>query len=96
MPATLDLERALQLLSLPREVGQHPETATPITAGLGRYGPFILHDGTYANLEGMEEVFTIGLNRAVTLLAEKRAGGGKSRFQRNARDRVERPRRASG
>ncbi len=82
--ATLDLERALQLLSLPREVGQHPETATPITAGLGRYGPFILHDGTYANLEGMEEVFTIGLNRAVTLLAEKRAGGGKSRFQRNA------------
>ncbi len=81
---TLDLERALQLLSLPREVGQHPETATVITAGLGRYGPFILHDGTYANLEGMEEVFTIGLNRAVTLLAEKRAGGGKSRFQRNA------------
>ncbi len=81
---TLDLERALQLLSLPREVGQHPETATPITAGLGRYGPFILHDGTYANLENMEEVFTIGLNRAVTLLAEKRAGGGKSRFQRQA------------
>jgi DNA topoisomerase I len=83
--ATLDLERALQLLSLPREVGQHPETATVITAGLGRFGPFILHDGTYANLlENMEEVFTIGLNRAVTLLAEKRAGGGKSRFQRNA------------
>jgi DNA topoisomerase I len=82
--ATLDLERALQLLSLPREVGQHPETATPIMAGLGRYGPFLLHDGTYANLEGMEEVFTIGLNRAVTLLAEKRAGGGKSRFQRQA------------
>ncbi|MEQ1651940.1 MAG: type I DNA topoisomerase [Hyphomicrobium sp.] len=81
---TLDLERALQLLSLPREVGMHPETATVITAGLGRYGPFILHDGTYANLEGMEEVFTIGLNRAVTLLAEKRAGGGKSRFQRQA------------
>ncbi|MGL4397261.1 MAG: type I DNA topoisomerase [Hyphomicrobium sp.] len=82
--ATLDFERAMQLLSLPREVGQHPETATPITAGLGRYGPFILHDGTYVNLESMEEVFTVGLNRAVTLLAEKRAGGGKSRFQRNA------------
>ena len=82
--ATLDFERALQLLSLPREVGMHPETATPITAGLGRYGPFILHDGTYANLESMEEVFSIGLNRAVTLLAEKRAGGGKSRFQRQA------------
>lgn len=82
--ATLDFERALQLLSLPREVGLHPETATPITAGLGRYGPFILHDGTYANVENIEEVFSIGLNRAVTLLAEKRAGGGKSRFQRAA------------
>ena len=82
--ATLDLERALQLLSLPREVGIHPETGTPITAGLGRYGPFILHDGTYANVDSMEEVFSVGLNRAVTLLAEKRAGGGKGRFQRNA------------
>ncbi len=82
--ATIDLEKALQLLSLPREVGQHPETNTPITAGLGRYGPFILHDGTYANVENIEEVFSIGINRAVTLLAEKRAGGGKSRFQRQA------------
>ena len=82
--ATLDLEKALQLLSLPREVGLHPESGTPITAGLGRYGPFILHDGTYANVDNIEEVFSIGLNRAVTLLAEKRAGGGKSRFQRNA------------
>ena len=82
--ATLDFEKAMQLLSLPREIGLHPETGTPITAGLGRYGPFILHDGTYANLEHIEEVFSIGLNRAVTLLAEKRAGGGKSRFQRHA------------
>ena len=71
----------MKLLSLPREVGVHPETGKPITAGLGRYGPFILHDGTYANLEGIEEVFSVGLNRAVTLLAEK-AAGGKSRFQR--------------
>ena len=71
----------MKLLSLPREVGMHPETGKPITAGLGRYGPFILHDGTYANLEGIEEVFSVGLNRAVTLLAEK-AAGGKSRFQR--------------
>ncbi len=49
--ATIDFEKALQLLSLPREVGIHPETGTPITAGLGRYGPFIQHDGTYANVE---------------------------------------------
>ena len=79
--ATIDLEKALQLLSLPREVGLHPETGKPITAGLGRYGPFVLHDGLYANLESIEDVFTVGLNRAVTLLAEK-AAGGKGRFQR--------------
>ena len=54
--------------------GQHPETGKTITAGLGRYGPFVLHEGTYANLESIEDVFTIGLNRAVTLLAEKKAG----------------------
>jgi len=62
-------------------VGLHPETGKPITAGLGRYGPFVLHDGLYANLESIEDVFTVGLNRAVTLLAEK-AAGGKGRFQR--------------
>ncbi len=80
--ATIDLEKALQLLSLPREVGLHPETGKPITAGLGRYGPFVLHDALYANLESIEDVFSVGLNRAVTLLAEKAAGGGKGRFQR--------------
>jgi DNA topoisomerase I len=82
--ATLTLEQALSLLRLPREVGLHPETGTPITAGLGRYGPFILHDGTYANLPSVDEVFSVGINRAVALLAEKKAGGGKSRFQRAA------------
>jgi DNA topoisomerase-1 len=49
-----------------------------ISAGLGRYGPFVLHDGTYANLDGIEEVFSIGLNRAVSLIAEK-ASKGKGR-----------------
>jgi DNA topoisomerase-1 len=82
-PNTIELERALQLLSLPRTVGTHPETGKPITAGLGRYGPFILHDGTYANLQSAEEVFSVGINRAVVLLAEKKAGTG-SRFQRAA------------
>jgi DNA topoisomerase-1 len=82
--ATIDLEKAMQLLSLPREVGIHPETGTPVTAGLGRYGPFILHDGTYANVDSVEDVLTIGLNRAVTLLAEKRAGKGGGRFGRAA------------
>ena len=73
----MTLERALRLLTLPREVGLHPETGKPITSGIGRYGPFILHDGVYANLPDAEEVFTVGLNRAVDLLAAKAAGGGR-------------------
>jgi len=78
-PATLTLEQAVRLLVLPRAVGDHPEDGKPITAGLGRYGPFILHAGTYANVADIDEVFDIGLNRAVVLLAEKRAGGFKGR-----------------
>jgi DNA topoisomerase-1 len=69
--ADVDLDTALRLLTLPREVGIHPETGKKITAGLGRFGPFILHDGTYANLKDPEELFEIGVNRAVTILAEK-------------------------
>ena len=71
----MDLEKGLRLLRLPREVGKHPEDGGVITAGIGRFGPFVLHNGTYANLTGADEVFEVGLNRAVTLLAEKRAGG---------------------
>ena len=82
-PATVSLERAMQFLSLPREVGLHPETGTPIVANLGRFGPYVVNDGTYANLESPEDVFTIGLNHAVTLIAEKKAKGGKS-FRRQA------------
>lgn len=74
-PEDIDYEKALALLSLPRDVGAHPETTKMISAGLGRYGPFLLHDGTYANLESIEDVFTVGLNRAVTVLAEKVAKG---------------------
>lgn len=75
--ADLTLEQALQLLSLPRIVGEHPESGKAISAGLGRYGPFIVCDGKYANLPDVEEVFTVGLNRAVDLLAAKAAGGGR-------------------
>jgi DNA topoisomerase-1 len=82
--ATIEFDLALKLLRLPREVGMHPETNTMIEANLGKFGPYIKHDGTYANVESIEDVFTIGVNRAVTVLAEKRAGGGKSRFQRAA------------
>ncbi len=78
-PATVDFEKALALLSLPRDVGAHPETGKMISAGLGRYGPFVLHDGTYANLESIEDVLSIGLNRAVTVLAEKQSKGAGAR-----------------
>jgi DNA topoisomerase-1 len=75
--ASLDLEKALALLSLPREVGMHPEDGKPIQAGIGRYGPFILHDGKYANLDSVDEVFVVGINRAVSVIAEKQARGGR-------------------
>jgi DNA topoisomerase-1 len=78
-PAAMDLEKALRLLRLPREVGPHPEGGAVILASIGRYGPYLQHSGAYANLGSTDEVFEIGLNRAVALLAEKRAGAGKGR-----------------
>jgi DNA topoisomerase-1 len=69
--ADADLEKALMMLALPREVGPHPEDGEMIEAGLGRYGPFVKHGKTYANLANIDEVFEVGLNRAVTLIAEK-------------------------
>jgi len=75
----IDLDKALQLLSLPREIGKSPEDGEPIIAGIGRFGPYVQHAKTYASLDSVDEVFTVGLNRAVTLIAEKRANPGKGR-----------------
>ena len=80
VPEDVDLERALALLSLPREVGRHPEDGEPIRAANGRFGPYVQHGKTYANLEPGDDVFHIGLNRAVTLIAEKIAKGPRRRF----------------
>jgi len=74
-PENIDLETALKFLSLPRDIGLHPESGKPIVANFGRFGPFVLHDGTYASLDSDEEVFTVGINRAVDLLAQKKAKG---------------------
>ena len=63
--------------SLPREVGIHPESGKPITAGYGRFGPYVQCDGKYASLSTPEEVFEVGANRAIALLAEKAAKGGQ-------------------
>ena len=73
----LDLDWAVKLLSLPREIGAHPETGEVITASIGRYGPYLAHNGKYAKLRGTAEVFETGMNSAVTKLAEAAAGGGR-------------------
>ena len=73
-PAAVTLQQALGLLSLPREVGRHPETGKPISAGLGRYGPYLRHDGAYVSIPRGDDVLEIGLNRAVVLIAGKTGG----------------------
>jgi len=78
-PDDVTLEQAIKLLSLPREVGMSPEDGEPIIAGIGRFGSYVKHGKTYANLETGDDVINIGLNRAVTLIAEKRANPGKGR-----------------
>jgi DNA topoisomerase-1 len=80
-PDDIDLTRALGLLSLPREVGKHPDDGEPILAGVGRFGPYVQHGKTYANLETGDDVLTVGLNRAVTLIAEKKLNPGRGRFR---------------
>ena len=85
--ANLDLEMALKLLSLPREIGAHPDSGSMITAALGQYGPYVKHDRTYANLPNWEDLFTVGINHAVVLIADKVAGKG-GRFGRAAQKTV--------
>jgi DNA topoisomerase-1 len=82
----VDLELAIRLLSLPREVGLHPEDHKPVTANFGRFGPYVAHAGIYASLDSPEDVFEIGLNRAVTLLAEKKAKGPGRRGGQTLKD----------
>ncbi len=84
--ADVDLEMALKLLALPREVGLHPEDGKKISANFGRFGPYVAHDGIYASLPSPEDVFEIGLNHAVTLLAEKKAKGPGRRGAQTLKD----------
>ena len=70
---------AERLLSLPRQIGSHPESGKPITASIGRYGPYLAHDGKYAKLGSTAEVFETGMNAAVAKLADAASGGGRQR-----------------
>ncbi len=82
----VDLEMAIKLLSLPREVGIHPEDGKKITSNFGRFGPYVYHDGIYASLPSPEDVFDIGMNHAVTLIAEKKAKGPGRRGGQTLKD----------
>jgi DNA topoisomerase-1 len=73
----VNAEVAQRLLSLPREIGLHPETGKPIIASIGRYGPYLAHDGKYAKLSSTAEVFETGMNAAVAKLADAASGGGR-------------------
>jgi len=76
-PSAVTLEIGLQLLALPRELGTHPDSGEPITAGIGRFGPYLRHGSTYKSLPPEEDVLSIGINRAVVLMAETGGRGGK-------------------
>src|ERR1700735_5015461 len=79
-PADVTLEKALALLSLPREVARHPTSSEPILAGIGRYGAYVQHGKTYANLRRDDDVLEIGANRAIDLIVAKESGAAASRF----------------
>ena len=69
----IDFDKAMMLLSLPRDVGPHPEDGEAIEAGIGRYGPYVKHGKTYASLENVDDVWEIGINRAVSVIEDKKA-----------------------
>jgi DNA topoisomerase-1 len=78
-PEDIDLERALKILALPRTIGKHPDDGEDIIGGIGRFGPYVKHGKTYANIGADEDILNIGLNRAVALIEEKKANPGKGR-----------------
>jgi DNA topoisomerase-1 len=78
--ADIDLDKALYLLSMPREIARHPETSEPIVVSIGRFGPYVQHAKTYASLTRDDDIFSIGENRAIDLIITKEQGGGRKNF----------------
>ncbi len=87
-PDDVTLETAVALLSLPREVARHPQSGEPILAGVGRYGSYVQHGKTYANLGRNDDVLTIGANRAIDLIVAKESGAGRGGFGAGAGGRA--------
>ena len=77
--ASADLDTALKMLALPRKLGEHPESGKPVEANIGRFGPYVKHDGLFKSIPKAESVHDITLTRAVELLAEKKTAGGGGR-----------------
>ncbi|TVR00884.1 MAG: type I DNA topoisomerase [Spirochaetaceae bacterium] len=78
--AEISLELALKLLSVPRTLGSHPDTGKDVVANVGRFGPYVVHDGEFRSLKKDDDVYTVSLDRALELLAEEKKGrGGRSR-----------------
>lgn len=78
-PEDVDLDLALRLLELPRPLGEHPDTGEVVRAGVGRYGPFVVHDGTFASLKKSDHVLDVTLDRALELLEQKKKRSSKNK-----------------
>ncbi|MGZ3725421.1 MAG: type I DNA topoisomerase [Pseudobdellovibrio sp.] len=78
LPADVDFKMALELLQMPKTLGQHPDTQKDIKVGIGRFGPFVLHDGDYRSIPKTETVFTMDLKKAIELLSQPKKGRGKA------------------
>jgi DNA topoisomerase I len=77
-PAAVDFKMALEILSMPKTLGVHPDTGKDVKVGIGRFGPFILHDGDYRSVPKTETVFTMDISKSLALLALPKKGRGKA------------------
>jgi DNA topoisomerase-1 len=85
-PEDVTLETALKLLAMPLELGPHPDTQKPVKVGIGRYGPYVVNEGDYRSLTADDDPLSVGLDRALELLAQPKRGRGKSRSSKPVRD----------